>query len=621
MRNLRKRSLTSVALSALLIGAISCGDSGTSASNNAAGGSSNGGGTSVAPTAQTHRYSFKDLDGVAVDGSNRDTLRISGAYANEDISGIENFAVINVATKLANNADFGNLQPSNPILNFFDLSGFGSNTLTLPASMVPNVSKQVSGSTVITAGTLTTVSTNGGTHSGTPIIVYSNSLTATQQKLGLDGFKVGTGLTFTDAKLADLTLLVSGDNDLKALAAAGLKTLNLSTVKDSKFSVVPAAGTVLSKLTVTGEGTVNVDLANATIDSKFMVTGNDKVDLKVAAGGLANAVGANFTGINKLITNQAAVLNSAQATVVQAMAPKVLSFGATGSGVDASLVPSVKQFSVELGNMAETFTKVATGSTFLVDNSAGNSGTISITGNTGVLDAKVVLSGLANTPKVLTALTFLSPTLNPTIQSTVGPNYVTELTVPANGVLKITGDQDFAIASYSDPDYTLAGLTGNAVLMVDASALTGWFGMVADAKSPIIKVGSGGSMITAAGTAVASAITFGAGVDVLDLSTDTFEADSEQANVFLRVSNFGAKDVIVCSDAPTTVAATVGGSATGAGVITAPTTAVASGTVGYFTGNGNTYVVFGNGDNGFYVLELTGFTGTLTADNFAIFNP
>ncbi|MBH2006690.1 MAG: hypothetical protein I8H75_05035 [Myxococcaceae bacterium] len=628
MRNLKKRSLTSVALSALLIGAISCSDDNSGSTSQQSATDNGGSDTPSVKVAATLRYAFSDLKNLALDGRGIDTLRISGSYNSEDLSGIKNFAKIQIVTPLTSaNLNLGGLDGSNKMLEFFDARALNANTLTLPSSMVNNVIKQVSGvggkffdTAVTNPGTLSSVSTNGGAIAGALTIAYTNDATATSQKLMLDSYIDTTSVTFSGAKLTDLELDVRGSNKIVSLISGTLENLKVVTQDvNSNLNVTPSAPGALTSVNASGTGSVKLDLSNVgALRSTFGVTGNGRVDLIAAAAGLNSASAANFTGIHKLVMKEAASLSDAQAATVQTIDPKILAFGASGSGVDASKVSNVKDFAIESGNFGATFTNVVAGSNFFINNLAGNSGTVSIGSANGMNSTNVELSlsgAVAN--QTLAGLTFTGGLNSPVLKSLGNPesgyaNVITTLTNVAGGELTILGDTDLLITN---------ALAASA--NVDASDFSGKLMMVASATSPVIQVGSGGSIVGIApaslsGAAAGSniAVTFGAGVDTLKLSATPFGVNAANSVVYMTINGFDvSKDVISCGAAPTFVSTALTGW-TVSGNTLSGTFVLTVGQVGYTVIGSDTYVFFAGGVNKYYAIKLAAVTG-ITAVNFS----
>ncbi|MEI6805731.1 MAG: hypothetical protein WCK49_04405, partial [Myxococcaceae bacterium] len=277
------------------------------------------------------------------------------------------------------------------------------------------------------------------------------------------------------AKDASLTLILNGYQGDPSATPAGLTvngaaaatTMNIVSSVDANAIGSFTGPTTVTKHVITGDqgfkyvldtpdvaavttidasaatGGVKADVSGGTIPAAFAFkggTGDDTLSLKIGALALLTS-GSQLTfgaGTDKLIIAEKSTLTSDQATkIIAATGLEVLGFSGNTSGADATFVPGITHFSVEAGNLSETFTNVAAGSMFDIDNSTGNTGTISIAGATPVtvnIDAKDAASSVT-----VTALTFFSPLLNPTINSlgvsssASDANTIAGLTQPAGG--------------------------------------------------------------------------------------------------------------------------------------------------------------------------------------------
>jgi hypothetical protein len=384
-------------------------------------------------------------------GSGTDTLKIylatgDTATGQPSLSGIE-AVYINGGAITAYTAATGttSLSIDSPVVNT-------AATYTLAGQSITLANHKV------TANTTTTIASTSDT-SETITLNGETATTGNVNTIDLSGTKV-TSATITATGSASTVTLTDTGAALTSLSIAGEANLTLTEALNGLKTINASAAT----------GKVAVDASGATLDAAFAFTGgsgNDTLTLKAGALGLITA-GSQLdggAGTDTLVTNETAALTAAQVTKINAVKNfEVLAFGTTGSGVDISGLTSINQFKVAAGNFSETFTNGTSASKFTVDNSAGNSGTVSISNKVGETSTSVTLdTGTATAAKTLATLTLTGIT-NVALTSTgAAGNVVTTLNNADNSAITVTGSADLTL-----------GLKATSIgSKIDGSAATG----------------------------------------------------------------------------------------------------------------------------------------------------
>jgi len=465
-------------------------------------------------------------------GAGTDELRVAGAGASATtLSGVSlsSIEVLNL------------LNPGDNTQDLSILAGSGITTLKMNAA-------SVNGKTVTGIAGLSTVSLNtagNAVMAGTLTVALNSGVTA--PTFNLEGFQGVTGgtpvaLTVTGSGATSMTVnsttLANGVSTFTLPATVKTVNLNSATNLTVATSLVAAAATAVN-ISGAGNSTLTLtDLANSNVvvdasSASGKVTygieagatgvtfkggsGNDKV--VVLAGDLASASAnaAGLSGNGGTDTLQINDTTPVYAQINKVSGFEVLELGTTGATVDVAQVTAMSSFAVAAGNLTETFNNSKSTTAYTIDNSAGNSGTITINNAVGEQSANVTIDyGTATAAKTLAKIT-LTGAANVGIVSTGtgsgGSNVLTALENLDNSTITITGTKGLTITNA-----LAATATGSKV---DANAFTGKLSVVGSTKADVIIGGTDDDVIAvmATGTTAAAAdqVTTGTGNDTVVL--------------------------------------------------------------------------------------------------------
>ncbi|MBU1815123.1 MAG: hypothetical protein KKI10_18900, partial [Alphaproteobacteria bacterium] len=443
---------------------------------------------------------------------------------------------------------------------------------------------------------------------------YSN---AGAQALSVTGAAATTLSITTDtaaSKVATLTgpatattvnlAVGSGANlTVTSLAASAAKTVNISGAGKATISGSDLAATVTVDASTNTGGATYTGEAGSTLTFKGG-SGNDQVTIAVADITTADTL-TGGAGTDTIALSTAATLTgtAAAAGVNKATGFESLQFGA-GSSVDVGFITNgITNFKTAAGNVSLTASNSLSTTTYTVDNSAGNTGTVSVSNKVGETSASVTLdAGAATTNQTLNTLTFNGVTnvaLVSTGTGTGSANTITNLNTSDNSVITITGSKALTLTNAIDGTATgskvdASALTGKLTLTGTgfADVITG--GTAADsllggAGDDTISSGDGNDYISS-GTG-ADVITTGAGNDLVELTANA------SVLTFATVSDFAAGDALSFANKGTetfnTAAVSLGGGSTLTDYMNAAAAGngATNGIVRWFQFEGNTYVV------------------------------
>lgn len=458
-------------------------------------------------------------------------------------------------------------------------------TLGAPSSLTKLMIEQMTATTVTTTGNsgLTLdLATAGGAGTGTAVTWAANA-TDTTATLELSGYSGATGATATAFDItgaATTTLNINTDTAANAITTftgpATATTVNIAAATALNISTSLAA-TAAKTVNISGAGKVTIagsDLAaTVTVDGSTNTggvlytaeaggstltfkggSGNDRATF--AAGTLTTAdVLTGGTGTDTLAINDTALTTSGGLAHVNAQTGfETLGLNTTGASLDMSLLTNgITNVAIGAGNISATTTNSLATSSYTIDNSANNTGTVSIGNKVGELATAVTVDyGTATAAKTLAALTLNGATtvsLVSTGTGTGGSNIITALNNMDNTVINVTGAKDLTITN------ALAGTgTGSKV---DATNFTGILNVLGSGQADIFIGGSKADVIN--GGAGKDTITGGAGNDAITVSTATSndvitggaDADSFKfsgtATTMFALSN-GTSDIVSITD-------------------------------------------------------------------------
>ncbi|MBU0795963.1 MAG: hypothetical protein KJ904_04945 [Alphaproteobacteria bacterium] len=360
---------------------------------------------------------------------------------------------------------------------------------------------------------------------------YSN---ATGQALSITGAAATTLNITTDTAASKVTTLTgpatattvnlavgSGANLTigTSLAASAAKTVNISGAGKATISGSDLAATVTVDASTNTGGVSYTGEAGSTLTFKGG-SGNDTLTAAFADITTADTL-TGGAGTDTLALSTAGTLTTSGAltAINKATGFETLQFGASDS-VDVGLVTNgITNFKTAAGNFSLTATNSLSTTTYTVDNSASNTGTVSVSNKVGETSASVTIdAGAAVANQTLAELTFTGVTnvgLVSTGTGTGSANTITNLNTTDNSVITITGSKALTLTNAID-----GTATGSKV---DASALTGKLTMTGSGFADVIITGTGGSVID--GGAGKDTITGGSGADRINVTTATSNDD------------------------------------------------------------------------------------------------
>jgi len=429
------------------------------------------------------------------------------------------------------------------------LSGAAAKAL---ASSLPSGVTRLTVDQATTAGdTLTTTATSGltldlATLSGADVggaVTWAANATDTTHTLELSGYNGATGATaraFTITGAANTTLNINTDTAANAITTltgpATTTTLNIAAATDLNVSTSLVAGAV-TKANISGAGKVTIAgsdfAATVTVDGSTNKggvlytaetggstltfkggSGNDKVTFAAATLTTADVL-TGGDGTDTLAINDTALTTSGNLTAVNAQTGfETLGLNTTGASLDMSLLTNgIKNVAIGAGNISATVSNSLATSTYTIDNSASNTGTVSIGNKVGELSTAITLDyGTATTAQTVAAVTLNGAStvgLVSTGTGTGGSNTITTLTNMDNSVINVTGSKDLTITN------AIAGTgTGSKV---DATSFTGKFTVTGSGQADIIIGGTNNDTINAG--AGKDTVTAGTGDDTVTVNT------------------------------------------------------------------------------------------------------
>ena len=547
-------------------------------------------------------------------GAGTDTLKLYGTPGNFP-AGTKNIEVLNYVTPGNNDINLG--------------------TASAPSGVTRVQVDQVNatgGKSITTTGyngvTLDLATLNNGSAGGA--LTWAASTTDTTLNLELSGYSNATAQDLTITGAAATTLNVTTDTAASKIATltgpATATTVNLTAGSGATLSVTSLAASAAKTVNVSGAGKATIsgsDLAaTVTVDASANTggvaytgegtstltfkggSGNDT--LTTAAVGLTTADALDGgAGSDALALSTAATLTSksAAAGVNDAVNFESLVVTTGNNQVDVGFITNgIANFKTS-GNATLTATNSLSTTTYTVDNSAGNTGTLSIGNKVGEISTTITLdAGSATAAKTLTNLTLSGATsvsLVSTGTGTGAANTITTLANADNSSITITGSKDLTITN------AIAGTaTGSKV---DASAFTGKLTLTGSAQADVITGGSAAdSLLGGAGDDTISSgdgsdyISSGAGADVITTGAgnDLVEMTANAAVLtFATVSDFAAGDALSFANKGTETFNSAAVSLGGGSTLTDYMNAAAAGNGGtngivrWFQFEGNTYVV------------------------------
>lgn len=379
----------------------------------------------------------------------------------------------------------------------------------------------------------------------TTTIAATATATATVLDLTLNKWTYsGTDTQVIDvsaAKVATLNITATGTASKIASftnTGAAITTLNVAGDKGLTLTQDAATSSAITKINAsTNTGGVTIDGSAGAKAAAFAFTGstgNDKLTL--AAGDLAILTAGTQldggAGTDTLVIKDTTPVYTKLNTVKNF---EVLGLGVTGTTVDASLLTSMKSFSIGVAASTETINNLGAGSSVAITASTTAVTLGAAVGNVGtdITLGTTTTGGSTATLLTTTGLTVIGLTSNGTSVQTI-----TTLANSDNTTLTVKGAADLTITN------ALAATTTGS--KVDASAFTGKLSVIGSTKADVLIGGSGADTLQGAvvGTAnQADTLTGGAGADKFVFTAATgaaFFATSAGTTAVAKITDFVA---------------------------------------------------------------------------------
>ncbi|MEQ8250015.1 MAG: hypothetical protein RIB41_02160, partial [Oceanibaculum nanhaiense] len=551
-------------------------------------------------------------------GAGTDTLKLYGTPAALP-AGTKNIEVLNYVT---------------PGTGTIDLSGMPSGVNRVQVDQMKTGTVTTTGHNGVTLdlATLNNADVGGG-------VTWAASTTDTTLNLELSGYSNGGAQALSVTGAAATTLNVTTDTAASKVAAftgpATATTVNLTAGSGANFSATSLVAGAAKTVNISGAGTVLMtatDFAdNITVDGTgntggvlYAIEGpNTALTFRGGAGGdklfynnanLAKAVSLDGgAGTDAIVFTDATTLTTPGTLANNVNALKnfeVLHFAATGSNLNVSVIENgINSFRVGSllpgygNNISFTASNSLSTTTYTIDTTTDNTGTVSIGNKVGETSTTVTLdASTATANHTLTNLTLSGVTNVALVSTGTGTGAASTITTLANAdnsVITITGSKDLTITN------ALAGTaTGSKV---DASAFTGKLILTGSGHADVITGGSAADSLlggagddTIDGGAGADYISSGAGSDVITTGAgnDLVEMTANASVLtFATVSDFAAGDALSFANKGTETFTTAAVSLGGGSTLTDYMNAAAAGNgatngiVRWFQFEGNTYVV------------------------------
>ncbi|EKE67386.1 beta strand repeat-containing protein [Oceanibaculum indicum] len=464
-------------------------------------------------------------------GAGTDTLKLFGAATNNLPAGAKNIEVLNYVTP-------GN----NHIIRTTVSAPSGINRVQVDQT------NATGGKSITTTGyngvTLDLATLNNGDVGGA--LTWAASTTDTTLNLELSGYSNAGAQNLSITGAAATTLNVTTDTAASKVATltgpATATTVNLAVGSGANLSVTSLAASAAKTVNISGAGkatisgsdlaaTVTVDASSNTGGVAFTGeatttltfkggSGSDSVTALIADLTTADALDGG-AGSDALVISDAVTLTSkgAAAGVNDAVNFESLTVTTGNNQVDVGFITNGITNFKTTGNATLTATNSLSTTSYTIDNSAGNTGTVSIGNKVGELTANLTVDyGAATAAKTVTDVTFSGATnlnITSTGTGTGGSNVITTLNNGDNSVFTITGTKALTITNAID-----GTTTGSKI---DASGFSGKLTMTGSGQADVFTLGSGGSVID--GGAGKDTITGGSGADRINITTATSNDD------------------------------------------------------------------------------------------------
>lgn len=395
------------------------------------------------------------------------------------------------------------------------------------------------------------------------------------------------------AALATLNLSSTGTaaNNISLTNSAGAKLATLNISGSTAVTVADALAGLKTINASTATGNVTIDQSTIAADNQLTFTGgagNDKVIFAVGnlTAGATGDVLDGGAGTDTLVINDTTPVYAA---INAAKNFEVLGLNATGATVDVSQITNgISQFAVGSGTLTETFSNALSTSKFTIDNTAGNTGTVSIANKVGETGTAITLDNQGAASQSLAALKLTGVT-NVALASTgKAGNVITLLNNADNSNITVTGSADLTLALKasgiagvgSKVDGSAATgaltLTGNTVAFTTGSSLGDT--LIGGSKADVLKASVNGGTLTGNG-----------GNDTFDVTVA--KAGAATGYAVTTITDFTKGDILKLDAASTAITKVDLSTATSVDVALAALTAGTTAHASWGTYGGNTYVV------------------------------
>jgi len=383
-----------------------------------------------------------------------------------------------------------------------------------------------------------TLSGNGG---AVTLTATAATLTSTTLALNLNGVSAAS-LTDTNNEITTINAALGASSSVTGITDTGLKTLNISGTGTLSLTAIGASVTALTvagaaglggaagtPLDISGTGvTAFAPTSTGTINVKLgatqTFTGGAGTDVITLAADATKAVTAGSATNNEVILNNAAVIFTAANTFTNVTGFQILGVQAFSSGsFDLSKLPTVKTLDVQATGNSVIFTKVAAGTTLLLDGAAITQGvTYQTSDATGAADSATVNIGVPTETAGITVagqVTLEDSTLAGIGTLALNSQGVANTTTPYVNTLSSLNDSGLTSLTVAGPNgLTITSLTDNASSVSITNSTGGAVAIGGWTSSQLTSLTLTGGVALTLTDSAAGAVTVAAGSDNSNVS-------------------------------------------------------------------------------------------------------
>ncbi len=338
---------------------------------------------------------------------------------------------------------------------------------------------------------------------------------------------------------SELVLTAEGDTKLEIENSRG-KINDLVIAGEGHAEVTANLDSVTNVDASGSNGGVSLDMSAIELARNFSFAGGAGNDtLHISDSSLARlSKGSQLDGgdgENTLIVDETETLNASEISRVNDLSNfQTLGFGASGSGVNVSKISDIHNFLVGKGDLNATFTEASADDRFIIDNSEGNSGIVTIANTLGEKGTSIDLVNSSSKGHELATLTLDGISTVAMSSTGKGANNIGTFNNTDNTTITLTGNSDLSI------ELQAAATIGSTI---DASGFTGSLTATSSGLGGILIGGSKNDFLTA--RAEDGALTGNEGNDTFHVAASVFGAEGK----FVTITDFTAgKDMLVLAD-------------------------------------------------------------------------